>query len=186
MAGHSLILRETLQRLGVPGLLGIALFAGSIVYGLAGVLPAKEDLADARHQAARQASTRTAAKDAPPAPPAPQTLAEQLDRFYGALPEQTAATESLKAIYQAAATSGITLQRGEYRLLTEPGSSLARYQIVVPVQGEYAQIRGFLRQALALVPHMGLEEVSFERQSIAQSQIDARISFTVFLRRGAA
>lgn len=188
MAGNSLILRETLQRLGVPGLLGIAIFAGSIVYGLAGVLPAREQLADALDAAAaRRTASQTSTSAAQAAtPPAPQTPAEQLDRFYAALPQQTAATESLTAIYQAAARAGITLQRGEYRLVADKDSALVRYQIIVPVQGEYAQLRGFLREALTAVPHMGLEEVNFERQSIMQSEVNARIRFTVFLRREAA
>lgn len=189
MASHSLILRETLQRLGVPGVLGIAVFAASIVFGLAGVLPARDDLADARQAAARSGAVpggASTAEQAPLSPPAPRTPAEQLDRFYAALPEQDAATDALKSIYQAAAKTGITLQRGEYRLANEPGSTLARYQVVMPVRGDYGQIRGFLREALARVPHMGLEEVNFERQSIMQSHIDARIRFTVYLRRSAA
>lgn len=189
MASHSLILRETLQRLGLPGLAGIAVFAASIVFGLASVLPAREDLDQAREAAtrslARNAATDPASAAAPAAPPAPRTPAEQLDRFYAALPEQQAATEALKSIYQAAGKTGIGLQRGEYRLVTENGSTLARYQVIMPLRGDYAQIRSFLREALARVPHMGLEEVSFERQSIAQSQIEARVRFTVYLRRSA-
>lgn len=181
MASHSLIFRETLARLGVPGVIGIVVFAASIVFGLASVLPARKDLDSARQAAARPVVP--ASGDARLAPPAPRTPAEQLDRFYTALPEQQAATDALKVIYQAAAKTGIRVQRGEYRLVAEPGSPLARYQVVMPLHGDYAQIRGFLREALARVPHMGLEEVSFERQSIAQSQIDARIRFTVYLRR---
>jgi len=180
---HRLVVHETLQRLGVPGLLGIAILAAGIVYGLASVLPARGDLERARHQAVRSQGS-TAAKGVA-SPPAPQTAAEQLARFYAALPPQDEATAWLNRLYQAAGKEKLTLARGEYNLQTDADSRLARYQIVMPVRGDYGQIRRFLSAALAGVPHLALEEVSFQRQSIAEAQLEGRIRFTLFLQRRA-
>lgn len=178
-----LIVHEMLQRLGVPGLVGIAILAAGIVYGLASVLPARSDLERARHLAVRGQANPVANGAA--SAPAPQTAAGQLARFYAALPPQDEATAWLERLYQAAGKEKLTLARGEYSLQTDADSRLARYQIVMPVRGDYGQIRRFLRTALAGVPHLALEEVSFQRQSIAETQLEARIRFTLFLQRRA-
>lgn len=180
---HRLIVHETLQRLGVPGVVGMAILAAGILYGLASVLPARSDLERARHQAARSQGS-PAANGAVPAL-APQTAAGQLARFYAALPPQDEATAWLNRLYQAAGKEKLTLARGEYSLQTDPDSRLARYQIVMPVRGDYGQIRRFLRSALAGMPHLALEEISFQRQSIAEAHLEARIRFTLFLQRRA-
>lgn len=184
---HHLVIHETLQRLGVPGLLGIAILAAGIIYGLASVLPARGDLERARLQAVRSqgdTAANTAANGAA-SPPAPPTAAGQLARFYAALPPQDEATAWLNRIYQAAGKEKLTLARGEYNLQTDADSRIARYQIVMPVRGDYGQIRRFLSAALAGVPHLALEEVSFQRQSIAEAQLEGRIRFTLFLQRRA-
>lgn len=180
---HRLIVQETLQRLGVPGIAGIAILVAGMVYGLASVLPARGDLEKARHQAARSAAASPTASG-PAAAPAAASVADQLAEFYAALPHQEQATEWLERLYQAAGKEKLTLARGEYALVNEPDSPLVRYQIVMPVQGDYGQIRRFLRGALASVPHLALEEVSFQRQSVAEAHLDARVRFTLFLRRG--
>lgn len=179
---HRLIVHETLRRLGVPGLLGSGILAAGVIYGLASVLPARGDLERARNQALR--AQGTTAVNGGTASPAPQTAAEQLARFYAALPPQEEATAWLNSLYQAAGKEKLSLARGEYSLQTDADSHLARYQIVMPVRGDYGQIRRFVRNALAEVPHLALEEISFQRQSIAEAHLEARIRFTLFLRRG--
>jgi len=180
---HRLIVHETFQRLGVPGLAGIAILAAGIIYGLTSVLPARGALETARHQAARSQGKPPATGAA--SAPAPQTAAEQLARFYTALPPQDDATAWLNRLYQAAGKEKLSLARGEYSLQTDADSRLARYQIVMPVRGDYGQIRRFLRNALADMPPLALEEVSFQRQSIAEPTLEARIRFTLFLQRRA-
>ena len=178
---HRLIALERIRSLGIPGLAGVLLLAACLVFGLVSLVPAHGSLEKLRQQTSRTSAPPTGGSSG--IAPASVTPAEQLAQFYAALPPQGAATESLNRIYQAAAKERLTLARGEYSLATTPDSPLARYQIVMPVRGDYGQIRRFIRLALAAVPHLALDELSFQRQSIAEAQLEARIRFTLFLKR---
>jgi len=51
----------------------------------------------------------------------------------------------------------------------------------LPVQGSYAQIRGFVSAVLEQVPAAVLEEVSLKRDSVESARVEARIRLTLYL-----
>jgi hypothetical protein len=170
---------ETVRMLGTPGVIGIALLVFSLSYVLSALLPAKEDLDAKREQAAgeraRAEREKTGVADTSPA--------GQLRAFYGFLPAQTAAAEWLDKIYAAASKENISLPRGEYSLLIEPETGVARYRILLPVKGSYSQIRSFVAVALDAVPSLALDDISFERQKIGDGAVDAKVRMTLYLKK---
>ena len=137
--------------------------------------------AGARHPPGRsRAPARAAADERVPAG-AKGTVAEQLAAFYAFFPPAQSSPDWLGKIHAAAKAKGLVLQSGEYKLERSTDSRLARYQIVLPVTGSYAQLRGFVGQVLADVPAAALEEITLRRESVASPRLEARIRLTLFL-----
>ena len=179
MKYNRLAAAETVRMLGTPGVIGIALLVFSLTYTLSALLPAKEDLEAKRDQvSSTQARTRQEKSGVADASPA-----GQLRAFYGFLPAQPAATEWLDRIYAAADKEKVTLPRGEYSLVIEPESGVARYRILLPVKGSYSQIRSFVATALDSVPSLALDDINFERQKIGDGMVDAKVRMTLYLKK---
>jgi len=170
---------ETVRLLGLPGVAGVALVVFSLSYAVSALLPAKQEL-DGQREAVARAQARAQQASAGVADTSP---AGQLKAFYSFLPAQPAAPEWLDKIYAAAMKEQVNLLRGEYSLVIDPDTGLARYRILFPVKGSYSQIRGFISGALNTVPSLALDDVNFERQKISDGQVDARVRMTLYLKR---
>ena len=55
--------------------------------------------------------------------------------------------------------------------------------MTLPLKGEYPQIRRFLAALPAELPIVALENVQFERQKVADPNVEARIRLVLFLGR---
>jgi Tfp pilus assembly protein PilO len=180
MRVNRLILAESLQYLGLPGVLGVGLLVLALAALFSVVMPAQEELE--RGRIAQQRAEQTARAQAAGSKK-PQTRAEQLKTFYGAFPAEIAAADVLQSIYDTANQNGVALPHGEYSMAVEEGTRLARYNITLPIVGSYEQIRGFIAAALAAVPALALDHVDFQRQKIGDPQIEAKLRMTLFLTR---
>ncbi|NNU42339.1 hypothetical protein [Ramlibacter montanisoli] len=85
-------------------------------------------------------------------------------------------------MFAAARDSGLQLSRGEYAVVTDRQTGLVQYRITLPVRGAYTQVRAFVAAALKAVPALALDELTFERRSISETQVEARIRLTLYLR----
>jgi hypothetical protein len=180
MALPRLLLSETLQRLGRPGVIGIALLASSLGLAVSTLLPSWQELGRLRAKAAAaQESLRTAAARAPRPDESP---AGQLRAFYAFFPLHTDASGSLSHMFAAARESGLQLSRGEYAIVTDRQTGLVVYRMTLPVRGGYTQIREFVAASLKAVPALALDEVTFERPKISETQVQARVRLTLYLR----
>ncbi|MDZ5436468.1 GspMb/PilO family protein [Pseudomonas fluorescens] len=176
-----LIVHEYLQRLGVPGLAGLALLVVALTWGLAGLLPDWQSLQTISQQTREAHEYLAKVEDGTVAPPVvPQ---RQLDDFRSKLPSQPQATVAIDKIYALAAQERITLARGEYSLGIDPKTHLARYQILLPVRGSYPQLRRFLHALLGQLPAVVVEDVEFQRKKIADTDLNGRIRMTLYLSR---
>lgn len=105
----------------------------------------------------------------------------ELQAFYrhvegGSLPDQ------LARLHVVARSTGITLRQGEYRLLRDGDTRLRRYQILLPVHGSYPGLRQFVSATLRTLPNAALEQVSFERRRIEETEVDAQLRLTLYLQ----
>jgi hypothetical protein len=181
MSVPSLILREHVQRAGLPGLGGAALLALVLGYGVFGLLPDWQSL-DALRQNSHKAN-EFLEKVANGTATLPVVPSQQLDEFHKALPTQLDATTVIDRIYAMASKEKINLARGEYALGIDPKTQLARYQILLPVRGNYPQLRRFLHALLTELPAVVVEDVDFQRKRIADTELSGRIRMTLYLSR---
>jgi hypothetical protein len=180
MTLNRLMLSESWHRLGPPGVAGLTLLAVSLGLALSMLLPAwhERDRLQAGAASAREHRRTAAARGTLP----DYSAAAQLRAFYLIFPSRAEAPAALGRLYAAAEEAKLQLMRGEYAYATDRQTGLVLYRMTLPVSGSYTQIRGFVAAALKAVPTLALDDLSFERPKISETQVQARIRLTLYLR----
>jgi hypothetical protein len=161
-----------LRRAGVPACLAVAL----LVLGIAAW--AWQQRAVAAQLEARPLPQPSLAVVAA-LPPA--TSSENLARFYAALGQQRHAEQQVKQLFDLAAKNGLLLAQGEYKSGYDKASRVATWQVSLPLKGSYAAVWQFALQALRAAPFASLDELSFRREQIADTELEARLRLTFYL-----
>lgn len=175
MAWHT---SHAVTSLGWIGALAAALIMMSAAFGLFILRPMQHHISELQQEAAvlrMQASVKLSSKQTNLNP------AEQLASFYRFFPKQDTMSDWMAKLYGAAAQQNLNLEQGEYALAHDRDSKLTRYDIVLPVKGGYVQIRKFIAKAMADAPSLSLDGMTFSRQKIGDSAVDAQIRFTLYL-----
>jgi hypothetical protein len=107
----------------------------------------------------------------------------QLASFYGHFARGGAITDQLGKLYAVAKANGLEMQRADYRMGSSASARLERYQVVVPMQGNYAAIRAFVTAALRELPTMSLDNVQFQRKAIGDNVVEGQITVSFHLAR---
>ena len=118
----------------------------------------------------------------------PQSLAdadpaERLWVFESGFPQEISIPDTLAQINAIVTGADLRIMEADYRLLDLPGSRLRAYQISMPLRGRYGNILGACLTMLDQVPNLALNNVTFQRKSVADTQTEATLSMTLFLRR---
>jgi hypothetical protein len=112
------------------------------------------------------------------------TPAQQLLEFYRIFPQENSYPQWLEKLVSVAESSGISLNEGEYKATRDKVGRLVSYQITLPLKGPYPQIRRLLAALPLELPAVALKDVQFERQKVADPNVEARIRLVLFLERG--
>jgi Tfp pilus assembly protein PilO len=177
IAGLAWTGKRGLIKLRWPGLLGLALLVFALAFYAFGTAPMRARLAALEAQRADLAA-RIGARGPSTQP---TTQRSQLSNFYAFFPLTRALPDLLGAIEGAANSNGLRLEKGEYRLSQERGFPLARYQVTLPLQGSYGEVRGFVNAVLDSVPAAALEDLALKREEIGEPLVEARVRFVLFL-----
>lgn len=167
------------RRLGWPGQAGAALCLVALLFLAAGV-PVRSRIAALDALIAAEQ-----ARAAQPAGAAPASPDARLAAFFDAFPPRASVGNWLEQIYSAGSAAALELDKADYKLAVDPASQLLRYEIDLPVQGNYVQIRRFAGDALTRVPTLALRDIQFRRDLIDSNEVEARIHFVLYLREGA-
>ncbi|MCU6498899.1 hypothetical protein LPN04_13965 [Rugamonas sp. A1-17] len=176
LAAIALRARLALTRAGAPACIAIALCVAAAA-AWAWLLPQRAAQAQLM---ARPLPTPASLVTAPPPPSANQNLAG----FYEVLGEKRYAEQQVKVLFDLAARNNLTLSQGEYKTGYDKASRVSTYQIILPVKGPYQSIWQFAMQALREMPFASLDEIGFRREAIAETTVEARLRFTLYLKDG--
>lgn len=80
-----------------------------------------------------------------------------------------------------AESRGIRLNEGEYKATSDKAGRIVRFQMTLPVKGEYPQIRKFLSALPSELPVVALQSVQFERQKVADPAVEAKLKLVLYL-----
>jgi len=106
--------------------------------------------------------------------------AEKLGALYQYLEKPEATTDWLAKLYAIGKATGVELQQATYKSQNTNGR-LQRYEIVLPLNGSYTQMREFLKRSLAEIPVMSLDQVSLKRENRREGSVQAEVRFTLHM-----
>ena len=107
--------------------------------------------------------------------------------FYSAFPKTSDLSTTLQAIKNTASKNRLELNRGDYKftLISKNKTKvqdIAKYEIKLPLSGNYTQIRTFINDILLQLPTLALSDVQLKRENSLSPKIDANLTFIFFAR----
>jgi len=123
-------------------------------------------------------------------PVSPQLLAGDEDgarwqAFRGVLPPRAASAEAVQRLV-ALTGQALAWRQAEFLHSDDAALGLTRLQISVPVTGSYPALRQALVRALQDMPALAVDQVLFQRQSSGDTELQARVRFSIWMAREAA
>lgn len=181
---------KMIKKLGVLGLLGLAIMIGSCLFYAFNVMPLKQKIAANTirlEQVSQQQIFRNEIENSQIKMTSEQSITEDIRRFYTQFPVGQSLPSWLRLIDKIALKQDLTLNRGDYKLtqikqLQTNQGALARYEIVLPVTGQYTQIRQFVAQVLHELPALALTDMQLKRESAESPTVEARLIFVLLLK----
>ena len=154
-------------RLGWPGALGAALLLSALAVDLLVSAPLEETVAVRQADAARRALL--------------PVVTERVRRPL-AVPRERVET-ALPRLFAIALQHGLSLDEGRYAEMGKAGDVGWRLRIDLPVSGSYTALRAFLADVLDENPALILESLELVRDSIEETELEARMRFVLNLER---
>jgi hypothetical protein len=109
--------------------------------------------------------------------PVPTGLEPQVARL---LPEEAAPTRVLERLFALAAQHGLQLRRGDYKVGQLRPIGVDSVQVTLPLQGDYAQLRGWIAAVLAEIPQASIERLALRRDDPVQRRLEADVVITLW------
>jgi Tfp pilus assembly protein PilO len=174
--------RNSLRHWGWPGATGLVLLLLAAVLASAwlpnlaersrNLTVAASAAAEAEQQARRdrQRSLTTA------------TALTPAQRFASAFPDPELREARVADLLASARSSGLSLQRGEFRLTREPQIGLLKYSLNLPLSGSYAQLRAFVEDTQNRDTAIALERMRLQRSSARAMVVDADLTWSFYMR----
>jgi hypothetical protein len=182
-----------LRHIGLLGWAGALLVLSSLVYAAIIAPEQRALLSAASVEIAGLQQRRAAMANAPGSLPEADGRANPAAE----LPSMKTTPDVLLKLDGIARKDRLQLTRNDYRYVDQavPASGkkaapafvqdqFVEVRISMPASGRYDNIRAFIAHALENLPTLALEGLSLSRESIAQSDIQAQLRFTLFVRRG--
>lgn len=158
--------------LGLPGVIGLAALTGALAMTLLWLQPQqlqrRQLLADL--QQAKQPARSTAIEARPKM---------HLADFYRQFPHLNTAPDWLDQIDQKLGAHKLVLKQADYKLVRERNTPLLRYQLNLPVSGDYLEVRNFVQEIQQAMPFAVVDDLLFERDAAAQSTVQAKIRLSL-------
>ena len=171
---------HALKRLGLPGLLGLALLAGA-AWVQWSWLPRQQVQSDALASKARQLRHDLLA-EAGKGPVAPVLTPDAAwQAVWQSLPESRQRTAMQSEVLDSARAHGLTLAAVQFKGAPEGPSGVWRQRLVLPVEGPYADVRGWLAQLLGQ-PALSLDALDIQRADAMSHVVKARVSVSLWWR----
>ena len=160
------------QELGGMGIAALAVLAAAGAFHLALLEPL-----EARNELLRQQAARQTAKAAPGEAAG---AADKVAAVYEFLQKDEATTDWLAKLHGIGVATGVHLKSAHYRSEKTEGR-IQRYEMVLPVSGNYSQIRDFMQRALVEVPVMSVDQLTLKRESRNDGVVHAELRLTLHM-----
>jgi len=180
------LLRRYVSQLGLIGLVGIFILLICGLLLMMNILPKNLEISASKTNLA-QAQVKTISREqggvtSDEQEPSVNTTTQDVTEFYKLFPAGATLPLQIELIEKLALKQKIALNRGDYKLTKAKQGQLMRYEIVLPLEGSYTQIRQFIVAVLQRIPALALSDMQIKRENVATPTVQARIVFTLFLQ----
>jgi len=180
------LLRRCVSQLGLIGLVGIFILLICGLLLMMNILPKNLEISASKTNLA-QAQVKTINREqggvtSDEQEPSVNTTTQDVTEFYKLFPAGATLPLQIELIEKLALKQKIALNRGDYKLTKAKQGQLMRYEIVLPLEGSYTQIRQFIVAVLQRIPALALSDMQIKRENVATPTVQARIVFTLFLQ----
>jgi len=165
-------LHQWVRRLGAAGLIGLALLAAALLLQWIQVTSLQQTVL-AQRETLSSLRLAAAAHDTAPAPAPLNPLA--------LLPPTGEASQLIGELEQLAHQHGISLPRGQYSVSPLAGTTLARWQLMLPVEAPYPALHAFLAASLERLPNLTLDELKLKRERIESAELPDELRTSLFV-----
>ncbi len=177
-------IKQIIKQVGLLGLVGLTLMLVSLTVYLLTVLPAQHQLASSQLNLAevKQSSHQLTSK----ALQVERDPVADMTKFYASFPKGASLSSSLRLIQQTAIQHKLELNRGDYKLtLAKPAAAndeLVRYEVQLPISGQYPQMRAFINGVLQKIPNLALSEIQMKRENSLLPTVEARLLLVLYVK----
>ena len=177
-------LRWYIGRLGVIGKIGAGLVVVASIYFFSAVLP-QESILQQLKERAETLQIQAQSKQAPGDTESGKKMSgdQALQAFYDFFPPIDSSPFWIRELVRIAKKQNVELSSSEYRLVNENDARLARYEMILPVRGSYAQVRAFIADALETVPAMAISAIAIKREAVTSEKLEVRLEINLFLNK---
>ncbi len=166
--------------MGFWGVLGIAVMISSLLFYVTKVIPMERELNSALTELNQKKDNKIVL--AKPAVASTQTTEQELTDFYQLFPTGASLPKWLSLINETASKQHLILNRGDYKLSQSKQGKLLRYEIVLPVEGKYTEIRQLIVELLHKLPALAVSDLQIKRENSLSPTVEARLVFVLFLQ----
>lgn len=184
-------IRQIVKKLGLFGMLGLAIILGCGLFYASKIMPINMQILQNNKsiQQVKLSNNEQINLSMPLNSEPQQVTNDDITKFYARFPNGASLPKWLSLINETALKQGLLLNRGDYKLtqikaspINSKSGQLSRYEIVLPVTGQYSQIRQFVAQVLYQLPALALSEMQIKRENTLAPTVDARLVFVLMLQ----
>lgn len=168
------------KKLTIWGLIGFVITIGSLLFYFAKIEKLDRQIRVAQYEVdhIKENSTKLIHSEVLPA----QTSTQEINEFYKRFPAGASLPILLNLIDDVAIKQHLILNRGDYKLSQTKQGQLSRYEIVLPLNGKYTQVRQFIAEVLQKLPALALSDLQIKRENSLSPAVEARLVFVLFLQ----
>lgn len=177
-------LRWYISRLGAVGKIGVGLIVIAGIYFFSAVSPQESTLQKLKERADKL-QIQALSKQPPSDSEASKKMTgdQALQAFYDFFPQIDSSPFWIREIVRIAKKHNVELSSSEYRLVNENDARLARYEMILPIRGSYAQLRAFMADALETVSAMAISAIAIKRESVTTEKLEVRLEINLYLNK---
>jgi Tfp pilus assembly protein PilO len=174
------------KKLGPLGSAGLAILLGCSLFYVFMALPLNAQINTTQQQLESLQSSEMKLVNTQETPV--NDMSQDIAAIKQMLPQANTLHDWLGLIDKLASKQGLRLNRGDYKFTQIKQGNVAgnqyvsRYEIVLPVTGQYVQIRQFIANVLFSQPALALSSVKIQRENALAVNVEARLGFVLFLQ----
>lgn len=104
-----------------------------------------------------------------------------LASYYEALPHEEERFALVNRVLQSAEKQGVLPKQVDYKLEAESLTKVVRYQLLLPLKGDFSAIQAFLVEVLNDNRSLVIDSLSIKREAVERADLEARVQFSILM-----